>query len=344
MSLDQRFRGADNVKLQEVLSAHVTFRERGFTDKAVVGINQHSIYPSEDFIPYLGEGRIEPGDIDLEGWLPRYEEFWEKTGLSWGEMLHWASPLNGFPWMEAIAGCPIYVSSTSKSVWAGEIPGFRLGDPICLDPENPWFRLLLKATQGLVDLAGGRFPVAPGIMRGISDLLSAILGTTRFYLAIYDEPRAVSEMSRHLGELWIAVLQRQYEIIPTFCSGYVNAGLWSPGACPVYQEDAAASISSQSYELIIGAKARNVLQAFADPIVHLHSVGVHLAPSLLKSDRVPVIEVNIDPSGPAVQELLPAFQDIQISAPLEIFGSLPDIQSCLDGLSHQGLACLLMKT
>ncbi|MGE5224702.1 MAG: hypothetical protein ACM3PY_19880 [Omnitrophica WOR_2 bacterium] len=332
------------MKLQEIIQAHIAFRERRSGSKAIVGVNQYSIYPSEDFIPYLGEGCIEPEDIDLEGWLPHYEDFWNKTNLCWGEMLHWASPLNGFPWMEAIAGCPIYVNPTSKSVWAGEIHRYHLGDRISLDPEDPWFQLLLKATQGMVELARGRFPVAPGIMRGISDLLSAILGTTHFFLAIHDEPQAVSEAARALSDLWIAVVKRQYEIILPFYGGYVNAGLWSPGKCPVYQEDAAASISARSYEAIIGAYARQVLQAFDDPIVHLHSVGIHLAGSMLKSEKIPVLEVNLDPSGPPVQTLLPNFQAIQALAPLEIFGSQDDIQTCLDGLSQQGLACLLMKT
>lgn len=331
------------IDLDDLCARHRSFGECLPAESALVGIYRHSIYPMADFIPHLIEGIVQPDDIHEQDWLPIYEGVWARTGLFWGDLLHWAAPLNGFPWMEAILGCRVCVSHESNSVWA-EAPGdFRLGDPVKLDPKNPWLQKLLEVTKALVDLSAGRFPVASGIMRGISDLMAALLGSTPFYYAICDQPEKLSALARQLGRLWIEVLQSQYAIIPPFESGYVNAGLWMAGPCPVYQEDAAALISAGDFERVIGAQARHVLQAFGYPILHLHSSGLQIIESFLKMEKYPVFEVNIDPSSPDLNRLLTTFKRIKSSAALEVFGSPQEIQVCLEELTPDGLACLILE-
>jgi hypothetical protein len=325
----------------EVIKRHSLFQCRELGDRPLVGTYPHGIYPLERLISHFQPGQIFPEQLDPDSWSDFYEESWNTHGLLWGDLISWASPLNGFPWMEAIAGCPIHVSRESRSVWADPIPGFNMDYEIILSPQNPWFEQLIEATKSLVVLADGRYPIGSGIMRGITDLLAAILGSTNFYLAIYDEPQTLSHFARQLADLWIDVLRAQYEIIPEFNGGFVNAGLWSYGYSPVYQEDASALISGDAYEEIIGPMARDILHSFKNPILHLHSVGLHIVPSFKEMDHPPIIEVNIDPSGPSIEELLPIFKKIQAATPLELFGDKAVIQKCTDGLPANALACLI---
>jgi hypothetical protein len=323
---------------------HSHFLQRQCVEQPLVGIYRHSIYPMQEFIEYLGEEEVQPEDIDAACWLHVYEETWDRTGLRWGDLLYWAAPLNGFPWMEAILGCSIHVSRESNSVWAEPPPFFKLEDKVLLDPKNSWFQKLLQATEALVELSAGRFPVASGIMRGISDLMAALLGSNRFYLAIHDQPEGLSQLAQYLAEIWVEVVRAQYEVIPSFEKGYVNAGLWMPGLCPVYQEDAAALISPESFEEIIAPYSRQVLLSFECPIMHLHSEGLQIIDSVMGIENQPVIEVNIDPAGPPLSELMPIFKLIQQNAPLEIFGTVDEIRTCLDELAFDGLACLILES
>jgi hypothetical protein len=323
---------------------HRDFHQRKAVKRPLIGFYNQSIYPMAAFIASFPEGEITPEDLHPDSYLPVYEEVWVDTGLMWGELIHWASPLNGFPWMEAICGCPVHASVESKSVWAEEPPGFQIGDEIQIKPANPWFDQLIEVTKALVHLSAGRYPVAPGIMRGISDLMVALLGHNHFYIHLKDRPEDLRALASQLADLWIEVVKAQYQVIPAFDGGYANAGLWLPGCCPVYQEDAAALISPADFERVIAPSARRVLEAFEYPIMHLHSEGLHLVPILLGGNQNITIEVNIDPAGPPLEHLLPVFADIQKAAPLEVFGKEDEVLTCLEALPAAGTAYLIMES
>lgn len=330
--------------MEDYQTRHRDFHQRNTVDRPLVGLYRHSIYPMADFITLFSAVEIKPTDLDTQSWLQIYETFWQNTGLMWGDLIHWVSPYNGFPWMEVVAGCPVYLSKESSSVWADKPTNFQIGDEVRLDTHNPWFEKLLQVTEAVVGLSEGRFPVAPGIMRGISDLMVALLGHNNFYLYLKDTPEVLTDMAFMLADFWIEVVSAQYETIPKFDNGYVNAGLWMPGICPVYQEDAAALISGEDFEKIIGPATRRVLQAFPYPIMHFHSTGVHLVPALLNANRNITIEVNIDPTGLSTEELIPIFANIQQFAPLEIFGNANDIWTCLEALPAAGIAYLILES
>ncbi|MGD8752779.1 MAG: hypothetical protein PVG14_15210 [Anaerolineales bacterium] len=325
-------------------ASHQRFIELQNTDHPLVGVYRHSIYPMAEFIRFLDDGEVKPEDINSDDWIDVYDDNFIQTGLMWGDLILWASPLNGFPWLEAILGCPIFVSHDSNSVWAEQSTKFTLGDEIVFDPTNPWLYKLLEATKALVECSDGRFPVASGIMRGISDLIVALLGSTQFYLALYDSPEKLFQLAESLADFWVWVVSEQYSAIPPFANGYVNAGLWTPGTCPVYQEDAAALISAKHFEQIIGIHSRRVLNSFEFPILHLHSDGLQIVDSFLCMEKLPVIEINIDPAGPEPGALIPIFKRIQQKAPLEIFGTAEEIYLCLEKLHYDGLACLILES
>jgi hypothetical protein len=362
---DPPARPEDVLRDDSLLDGHTAFRLRLPGRSPLVGRMRQGIYPLAPFVDRLPADRVEPADTDPALWLPAIEQDFARSGLRWDDLLAWVSPLNGFPWLEAIAGCPIHISRASRSAWAGPHPAFRPGDALPYDPDAPWLRALLVATRALAELSAGRFPVAPGIMRGASDILAALLGPSAFCLAVADQPEALARSAASAAELWTDVVKAQYAVIPPFWGGYVNAGLWAAGPCPVYQEDASTLIGARAFERIFGPPMRRVLSAFPAPMLHLHSAGLHILPSVLAANSgteagqtgspsmplpaaggvppglPPVVEVNIDPSGPDLERLLPIFGRCLAAGPLQLFGTRAQIERCLASLPHAGLACLI---
>ena len=87
-----------------------------------------------------------------------------------------------------------------------------------------------------------------------------------------------------------------------------------------------------------------MLQAFPCPIIHLHSSGLQILPSILSFAVPPVIEVTLDPSGPSLESLLPTMRDIQLKAPLQVFGTVTQIERVINELEPSGLACLVLES
>lgn len=337
-------RPADSAVAAGLRERHMAFRQRQLTERPLIGLYRESMFPLGPFLKRLGiDGEVRPDDIDLDIWLACYEDYWQRTGLAWGDMLHFAHPAK-LPWMEAIAGCPVHLSRESGSAWAEPRSSFHLSrDEVSLDRRNPWFQLLLEATEALVDLAAGRFPVCSGAMRGVSDMMAAMLGPNRFYLAIGDAPEALAALAQQMADLWIEVVRALYEVIPPFAEGFVNYGLWTPGISPVYQEDAAGLISLSDFEQVFAECTRRVLSAFPYPLIHLHSAGLQILPSVLKAHPTALIEVHIDAGGPPVEALVTRLRHVQEVAPLLIFGDHDPVMACLEQLSPRGLAGLILE-
>jgi hypothetical protein len=305
------------------------------------------------FVERIGNGEIRPEQLPPTGWLSFYEETFQHTGLYWGDLVWWASPLNGFPWVEAIAGCPVEASRIAGSVWANPHPRLRHGltdeaieqvlADLTYNPANPWLQKLIECTRGLVEHAAGRFPVCPGIMRGASDLVAALLGSEAFCLALYDYPQAVAVLAEAGVSLWLQVIAAQLECIPPFAGGYVNAGLWAPAPCPVYQEDASVLISERAFRHFFLAAGQQVWKEYPYGILHLHSGGLQVVPALLEGSSPPVVEINIDPGGPDLDRLLPIFAEIQRHTRLEVLGTQEQIERCIRELSAVGTAYLVLE-
>lgn len=332
---------------------HSPFWERRPMRHPLVGLFRQGMLPMARFVERIGDGEIYPEQIPPANWLDLYEETFQRTGLYWGDLVWWASPLNGFPWVEAIAGCPVVASRAAGSVWVNPHSDLRRGltneavEQVLVDltfnPGNPWLQKLLECTRALVEHAAGRFPVSPGIMRGASDLVAAMLGPEAFCLALYDHPQAVTALAEASVRLWLQVIAAQMEFIPPFAGGYVNAGLWAPGPCPVYQEDASALISENAFRRFFLTAGRRVWEEYPYGILHLHSGGLQILPALLEDPCPPVIEINIDPAGPSLDRLLPTFAEIQRHTRLEVLGTQEQIERCIRELPAAGTAYLVLE-
>ena len=102
-------------------------------------------------------------------------------------------------------------------------------------------------------------------------------------------------------------------------------------------------VSGQDFARLIGPHLRRVLMAFEYPLIHLHSAGLQILPSILAMEKLPVIEVHVDPSGPSLETLMPTLKQVQAVAPLQIFGDQDKVLCCLKELPYE-VAYLILES
>jgi hypothetical protein len=289
----------------------------------------------------LPDGLFEAHQIDARAYLEDHARLHALHAACPGDHLWTATAFWGVPWMEAALGCPVEAdhhtgSSRSRRPltegWPG-VPEFS--------PDNPWVAKCLEMLRVVTAQAQGRYPTGATLMRGISDLLSALLGLDQLIYTMLDDPARVHALAEQITDFWIAFGHAQLDACAPFDGGYgsFSYNLWAPGRCLWLQEDAAALLSPDLFEEFILPYDRRIAQAFAYTYIHLHPARYIPYRPLLDTDLA-VIELHIDKGGPSARDLLPVYREIQSRKPLYIWGdvSAEDLRTCLTELDPEGLA------
>lgn len=296
--------------------------------------------PLSPYSRYLPRGKIAPELIKPEAYRDSYEWLIDKFRQEPGICISGIAPLMGFPWMEAILGCPVFSSDDGMNVWAEPIPD-HIEHMEYFNPQscNLWLKKLSEFTEYLVRIAKNRVPVNILIMRGIVDLLSAMMGAGTLGLELYDHPEIIKKWANFLSKLWIRVIKAQLEIIPKFHGYYWSMGLGFSQRCAVFQEDASALLSPEMYRRIIFPSDKKIFDAFPYTIMHLHSSSLHILDLLLDAKGPSVIQVGVD-LGSSIQELIPVLSKVQQHKPLYLSlanSSAEEIQEVIDSLPATGI-------
>lgn len=332
-------------------------RHRAFWRRENAGGPLLRVFPGEGVIYPLRSTRlpppgrpVQPEDLTLDCFWHRYEgECLIPPGSS---TFSFAFPLTGFPWMEAILGCPIEVVPGSSSLWVRPIPDADWDTllSLTLRDDNPWLQRLLALMDELVARADGRYVVTTGhiggLLHGASDMLAGVLGNERMCYELYDHPEEVAQFLLQMTDIWIAVVGRLLERIPPFHGGYVNGyGIWAPGPAPIWIEDALLFFSPANYRRFLLPCDRKAFGAFPCSGMHLHSAALYILDDLLVMEELRVLQVGWDTSGPPLEELLQACRRILDQKPLILCGSFTEEEQArvLEALPHEGL-CFLPRT
>src|ERR1035438_4727991 len=117
---------------------------------------------------------------------------------------------------------------------------------------------MLEFVPALAARSRGRYPVGVTLMRGISDLLSALYGGEQLVFRMYEAPEEVRSVIERLTEFWIAFGRCLLDHVPLFHggTGAFFYGVWCPGKTIWLQEDAVALLSPRrSDEVILSSAA-----------------------------------------------------------------------------------------
>jgi len=330
----------------ELQRQHLAFWECGETDRPLVGVMRDALLDVSLVARTLGQGEIEPADVDPGAALSEFDRFAVARRRIGDDVLAIGEPIVGIPWLEAMCGCRIISAADGNSVWA-ERPAEGAGIIPAPDAlaDNPWFQKLLENVRATVEHAAGRYAVAISHLRGPADLLAALLGTDDLFIAFYDDPDRVRRLAGQIAGLWTAVARAQADLIPSFRGGYGlrQFGLWAPERGAWIQDDTSGMISLKQYRALFGDAMRQ-MSIFPCSELHLHLPSLHLAEELSEIAGICAVNVYTDSLPHALQDALPTLQRLQArNAPLilakDVYEgfTLAEYDEILDGLSPRGL-------
>ena len=342
--------------LNGLLERNLTFLRRGEVDRPLRGVSdlgpESPLQQYKQMAVHLpSSGPVQPEMIRVKEFLEDVDRLileHEKVG---GDLFWPAAPFIGLPWIEAIVGCPIRVSSGSFWAASPECDWEKLQE-VDLSEGNVWLQKLLELQEALVNHLKGRYPVGVStMMRGPADMAGASLGHAQFVLLLYDHLEKVESLLSCYTESWLKVAELQRELSTSFQGGYTVGswvGLWAPQPCQYLQDDALALLSPSIYQGILAQYHRDICASTRYSLFHLHPSALYAVEELLKIDNLTVIEVNREMVGPSIEEVLPILKRIHERKALfihwcaETADRLPiekEVRCVLQNLSPRGL-CL----
>jgi hypothetical protein len=340
----------------EIIRRNKAFVHMEPVDRPLLGIWVGSEMPleqykraSEVFSSFKGSAVV-PETINPKDFLDDYDRLFLEHEQVGDDLLWSASPLIGFPWMEAIVGIPVHASQATY--WT--TPCLNSWDElneVNFSLENKWFQKLLEFKEVLIEHTKGRYPLATSFapVRGIGDMMSAALGQEKMILELYDNPDNVKKLASIYTDIWVKVAKAQIEKTPKFHNGYILAfyNIWTPSYCQYMQEDSLAYLSPRFYREILLKNHIKMVNSCGYSFMHLHTDGLYCLDELYKMENLKIIDVTRDLVGLSAFELLPVLKEIQKHKPLLIWGDLTreEIKELLNALSPRGLCiCPVVKT
>lgn len=309
----------------------------------LVGFCVDTYYPLHRFrgASTLPKGLYGPDDLYIDAYMADYDRIYQQHAACPGDLVWSASAFWGVPWMEAAVGCSVEADHTTGSSRSHPVAADAWPTIPEYSPDIPWVARCLEMVRAVSDHAAGRYPVGVSLMRGVSDVLAALLGLDRTIFTMLDRPARIHELAERITNFWIAFGHAQLDASPRYEEGYGSFlyNLWAPGRCIWLQEDAAALLSPPLFKEFILPYDRRIAEAFDYCFLHMHPARYIPHQPLLDSELA-VLELHIDAGGPSAHDLLPVYREILAQKPLLVWGDIgqEDLAVFANDLAPKGLA------
>jgi hypothetical protein len=298
-----------------------SFWNRQTIDRPPLGIS-----PDRSWLPigYLkrtpARDVLEPDDIGPALARSDYEDVSYERRVRCDDWLPYNAAWRAVPWLEAIAGCPVrYATGSLAPGHIIRVPG--QWEEAAFPASLAWLERLRLETCRLVAEQPYDGWISPTILRGPSDVLSAMRGLSEFYLDLYDVPDTMAAAAARVNRLLLAVLDMHFALVPEKLAGYGYIyGYWAPGRSVVIQEDALGMCSPAIYRDIFMPLSAEVV-AHLGPYVmfHLHSTGYRHYRHILDVPGIAGLQMTVEANGPSLEAMLPALQEILARTRLILF-------------------------
>lgn len=304
--------------IEELIYKSEAFLTRVDVDKPLVGvgiIGREYMRFYKETSKYMKEGeQLNPDDIIIEDFIKDVDNFILMHEEAGGDLFYPAAPFYYIPWMEAIIGCPIYVGKESfyTKPCIDEWENFSMNIDL---HNNKWLHKFIEIKSALVEHLNVSYPISTSsLLRGPADMMAASLGQTRFPLELYDNPEKIKKLCQLYSNIFIEIAGIANKIaLNSKFTGYLvdYYGIWSPKICQYFQDDAVALISPKFYEMFIFNEHLKISKSFGSTFYHLHPISLFIIDKLLALPNLDVIEINREPVGPPIEELIPSLKQIQ---------------------------------
>jgi hypothetical protein len=297
------------------LDRYTRFWKRSPVERPLIGFSVGGWFPLQSYRSMQklrGKPGLTPDDFRPEEFLPDYEGVIALWGGVEDDMIRGVAPIPPFPWLEAMLGCRVQIGD--ESVWAEE-GGFEYAelDRVDFSDENPWRRKYLEFVATLKAYFADRVPVGQPILRGPSDMIAAMRGSSEMIFDLYDHPDEFRRLAARCTEFAIDLVRAQHAVTGPFAGGYLieQLGLWAPGRLARLQEDSSALFSPDLYTRLLQPWDRRMAEAFPYAAIHLHSSSLFLLEPILDVKALDCIQINKDVGNTAVADMMPFLQMVQ---------------------------------
>ena len=290
---------------------------------------------------FRGQPTLAAREVDPQAFFNDYDRIVAYFEHVDDDVIRGVAPVPPFPWLEAMLGCRVQVGDESIWVEEGGFDYGALGD-LNLAANNAWRKKYLEFAQALRDRYRDRCPVGQPILRGVSDMIAALRGTTTMVTDLYDYPGQYRRLGRMCSDLLLDLIKEQHAVTGSFQGGYVieQFSLWAPGETIRTQEDASALVSPDLYVRFLKEEDRRLAAAFPYNLIHLHGSSLFLLKEILEIKELNRIQINKDVGGATIEKELPFFRMVQAAGRrLLIRGKLDreDLSLLRRNLSPNGL-------
>jgi len=284
-------------KLKALVERHCAFWSGKSVKKPLISHQNKRVWKSRPY-PIAG-GKlahqptlIQPSDIDIDRITPG-----RMPMLTDGDLFNSLGCIYPSAWLEAVAGCPVYVSSFGcvarpavRNIQQA-LETFSIESAL----SSPWLTVMDRIIEKNNRTGGDFIPVSQLHLRGVIDILAAYLGEEALCAAVYDNPEALKKLAGKIADLFIAVARRGLSLRKPWNNGFVSCwGLYAPGELVDYQIDASSLFSKDMYLRHFASYDQKVMDAFSYAVIHLHSVGLHLLDVVLNLAGNITIEISFD--------------------------------------------------
>jgi len=334
----------DSPEMTNLLARHTRFWRRE-PDSFLYSIYQHTpslpvALPQRDGSLIRQAERLTPDMIDPAAILAQFADFdpaqpdaydrLEGQYLAYpgrGDIPPSTCPFSKIPWVEAMLGCPIKM--TEGQIWSEHYAGDpqEVIDRGLNFEHNAWYQLYLEFLRQAPPLLGKHFIVsASTLIRGVSDLVAAIMGVQEACIGWLEQPAFMARLLRVCTDAVLTVWAGGYKTLGAFKGGHMESwGVWGPAPCVATQADHSTLLSARMYQRQILPYDLEVIRCCPLSIFHLHNCGLHVAPVLMEVEELTVLEVFLDPYPEGERKLweVEMLQRIQQHKALIVDANLP---------------------
>ncbi len=260
----------------------------------------------------MKQKNILPEDINPNDFVEEQQRYLELSGKISDDICRSAMPLPSIPWMEAILGCPV-ISSGSHLSCEKIIANAESFPKVNIDTDNPWIKKYLEFIEVYENSFNGKYPVAQSVLRGPSDLVSALMGVENSSLALLMQPEAMHSLLDYVSTRFEQFLKLQLLALSKFQGGYVigQYEIWAPEPVIRIQEDASVVYSPELYEKFLKPIDERIAGLSNYTLIHLHSPSLVLIDKFLEVPQIRAFQITKDQGGVKIEDMIPGLIKIQ---------------------------------
>ena len=197
--------------------------------------------------------------------------------------------------MTYFGATPIFTETTT---WYA--PCFKSLDEILAyepDPDNnKWVQLEREITKMSIERSGGSYMVTVNGVSAIVDTLAGLLGNEALLMAMADEPEKVIAARDKLLRYFTPTYDASYGAASECNSGGSIdwLGVWTPGKALSNQSDLCVMISHAMFDKFIFDDMKSMFDHLDHGYYHLHEGEIMHLDSLLKIDKIEMIQWSPD--------------------------------------------------